>query len=71
MRVCDVCTPVTGPLLELSPRLTGYLKSGGLLAVSGLLTEQVPDIINAYKGECTKFEIVSEGIWACVTAVKR
>lgn len=66
-----VANILRGPLLELQPRLTGYLRPGGLLAVSGLLTEQVPDIIAVYKDSCKGFEVVSEGIWALVTAVKR
>lgn len=30
-----------GPLLDLGPRLTAYLRPGGLLALSGILESQV------------------------------
>lgn len=39
----DVCIAniLQGPLLELQPRLCGYLKPGGTLLLSGILTSQV------------------------------
>ena len=39
----DVCIAniLRGPLLELQPRLCSYLKPGGTLLLSGILTSQV------------------------------
>jgi hypothetical protein len=36
-----VANILRGPLLELAPRLSGYVRPGGRLALSGLLAEQV------------------------------
>jgi len=37
-----------GPLLALAPDLTDHLTQGGTLILSGLLTEQAPEILSAY-----------------------
>eukprot|EP00877_Chromochloris_zofingiensis_P010293 jgi/Chrzof1/5517/Cz16g06020.t1 len=59
------------PLLELQPRLTSYCKPGGRLLVSGILQEQAAEIMAAYEADFEDFEVVWEGSWACVTAVKQ
>lgn len=60
-----------GPLLELQPRLAAYCKPGGHLVLSGILQEQVPDVLAAYEPHFEGFEVATEGSWACVTAVRR
>ena len=42
-RQCDICIAniLQGPLLDLQPRLSGYVKPGGMLLLSGILTSQV------------------------------
>jgi hypothetical protein len=49
-RQFDVCIAniLRGPLVELQPRLSGYVKPGGQLVLSGILREQVPEIREAY-----------------------
>lgn len=39
----DICIAniLKGPLLDLQPRLSGYIKPGGQLLLSGILTSQV------------------------------
>ena len=39
----DICIAniLQGPLLDLQPRLSGYVKPGGMLLLSGILTSQV------------------------------
>jgi len=60
-----------GPLLELQPRLTHYVKPGGRLALSGILQEQVEDVKAAY-GPCFEgFGVETDGSWALVTARRR
>jgi len=41
---------LAGPLVELAPRLIDALAPGGRLVVSGLLTEQIDEVRNAYAG---------------------
>jgi len=63
-----------GPLLELQPRLTQYCRPGGLLLLSGILAEQVPDIRAVYEPHFTDFTVRTEGTaatWACITAIRK
>jgi ribosomal protein L11 methyltransferase len=39
---------LAGPLAELAGSIVQYLKTGGLLALSGILSEQVDDVLEAY-----------------------
>jgi len=39
---------LSGPLVELAPRLAGLLAPGGALVLAGLLDEQAPEVIAAY-----------------------
>ena len=60
---------VQGPLLDLAPRLAGYLQPGGTLALSGILVSQVPAVKAAYGAlGLTGFYISEENGWALVTA---
>lgn len=43
-----VANILAGPLAELAPGITGYLKPGGLLGLSGILSEQADDVSAAY-----------------------
>ena len=60
-----------GPLLDLKPRLTSYVKPGCPLLLSGLMTTQVPAIQEAYQEEFQDFKVYSEGVWALVFALKK
>ncbi len=40
---------LAGPLVTLAPKLAGQTKPGGLLALSGILTEQTDEIIETYQ----------------------
>ena len=44
-----VANILAGPLVELAPLLAGRVRSGGHLAVSGLLLEQVAAVVAAYR----------------------
>ena len=55
---------------QLQPRLSGYVRPGGQLVLSGILVEQVPEIQAAYSGEFEGFVVRSEGSWAMLTATK-
>jgi ribosomal protein L11 methyltransferase len=39
---------LSGPLVQLAPRLAGLLAPGGSLVLAGLLDEQAPEVIDAY-----------------------
>jgi ribosomal protein L11 methyltransferase len=40
---------LSGPLIELAPRLSGHIVPGGSLVLAGLLASQAGDVIAAYK----------------------
>ena len=49
---CDlvVANILAGPLLELAPVITGFLRPGGVLLLSGLLASQAGALIEGYAG---------------------
>ena len=62
---------LSGPLIELAPRLASLTKAGGEIILSGILDTQTESIINAYH---PWFEITLSGNrdgWACLTGKKR
>ena len=44
-----VANILAGPIIELAETIAGHVKSGCLLALSGILSEQVNDVLDAYK----------------------
>ena len=66
-----VANILQGPLLDLGPRLTGYLRPGGLLALSGVLQSQAAAVVDAYGVWCDELEVEVDGQWALVTGQRR
>jgi ribosomal protein L11 methyltransferase len=61
-----VVANLTAPLLvDLAPDLRGRLRDGGVLILSGLLEEDLPDVLSVC-GACGKPEIRREGEWAAL-----
>ena len=69
--VSCLCCAVQGPLLELAPTLAAQTKPGGVLGLSGILSEQVADVQAAYEPYFTAFEQHLKDKWALLTAVRR
>jgi len=44
-----VANILAGPLIELAEPVCGHVKGGCLLALSGILSEQVGDVLTAYR----------------------
>ena len=57
-----------GPLIELKPRLSQYVKPGGLILLSGILVNQVKDVQEAYQDSFEDFQIQREELWALLIA---
>lgn len=66
-----VANILAGPLAELKTVISGYVKPGGLLALSGILTSQAQTVIAAYADEFTFNPIAEQEEWVCLTAIKR
>eukprot|EP00200_Dunaliella_tertiolecta_P002351 CAMPEP_0202357584 /NCGR_PEP_ID=MMETSP1126-20121109/11553_1 /ASSEMBLY_ACC=CAM_ASM_000457 /TAXON_ID=3047 /ORGANISM="Dunaliella tertiolecta, Strain CCMP1320" /LENGTH=415 /DNA_ID=CAMNT_0048950495 /DNA_START=117 /DNA_END=1362 /DNA_ORIENTATION=+ len=59
-----VCANILrGPLFELAPRLLSYAHPGSLLVLSGLLVDQVPEVMGAYAAHVSNVQVRSDGPW--------
>lgn len=69
----DICIAniLRGPLLDLQPRLSGYVKPGGHVLLSGILTSQVERVQAAYSSTFHKMEHAEENSWALLTGVRQ
>ena len=54
------------PLINLKNAFRSYLKDDGVLVVSGILCEQVEELIEAYRGEFKHHETMLDGDWGLV-----
>ncbi len=62
-----VANILSGTLIDLAPRLLGHSRAGTVIVLSGILTEQVAAVEDAYRGR-TKFDepLECDG-WALLT----
>lgn len=66
-----VANILCGPLADLEPHIASLTASKGLLALSGILTEQAPEIIEAYAQDFDlKLSKEKDG-WALITGIKK
>ena len=61
---------LAGPLVELSGTLTGSLRPGGMLLMSGVLFEQAPSVAAAYEGRAELLDISEKEGWARILMEK-
>lgn len=66
-----VANILAGPLTELAGKITGKLRPGGLLALSGILAAQVDDVRRAYTPWIDFAPPVLREDWALLSGVKR
>jgi ribosomal protein L11 methyltransferase len=62
---------LAGPLVELAPVLSGATKPGGLIVLSGVLDEQVPEVKAAYQADCEVVTAATLDGWARLDLRKR
>jgi ribosomal protein L11 methyltransferase len=53
------------------PLLAARVRSGGRIALSGILAEQAEDILALYGGEFAMAPWAEEEGWVCLTGTKR
>jgi ribosomal protein L11 methyltransferase len=63
-----VANILAGPLVELADSLAEKVIPGGTLCLSGILVEQGPDIVKAYRSRFIDFDLTESGDWLRVTA---
>ena len=59
------------PLLDLESRLSGYVKPGGKIMLSGILKSQVAEVQAAYEASFEDFQVHTEELWALLVATKK
>ncbi len=65
-----VANILAAPLVLLAPLLMQYLKPGGWVALSGILTRQSQMVINAYAAHC-RLQVAGESAgWVCLSGFK-
>lgn len=60
---------ILGTILELFPSFPPVLEHGGRLILSGILKEQVPQVLETISLHgLSRYQVMSRGEWSCVTA---
>ena len=62
---------LTNPLKVLAPLLTGATRVGGQIVLSGILSEQVEEVVNIYTAWFDLMPPVEEDGWVCLSGVRR
>ncbi len=65
-----VANILANPLRLLAPALSGHLRPGGLLALSGILVEQADDLIDAYAPYLSLAVVDQRDGWVCLAGSK-
>lgn len=66
-----VANILAGPLVALAPEIASYTRTGGKLALSGLLAEQAEEIMDCYSQWFTLNPPVQQDDWVVITGIKR
>lgn len=62
---------LAGPLVELAPRLSDLLASGGKLVLSGILEAQAGEVKDAYRQAFSDLQVKVLDGWVLITGTKR
>ncbi|MDY7218268.1 50S ribosomal protein L11 methyltransferase [Denitrificimonas sp. JX-1] len=62
---------LAGPLVELAPQLIQYTRSGGRIALSGILAEQAQEVRDAYSKHFNLAPTQEKDGWVCISGVRR
>src|SRR5690606_25394554 len=65
-----VANILAGPLVSLAPQLTGLVKPGGRIALSGILAEQTEEILAAYRDAFELDPVADKDGWLRVSGVR-
>ena len=66
-----VANILAGPLVSLAPQLSGLVKTGGRLALSGILAEQGEEVAAAYAKDFDLDPIANRDGWVRITGRRR
>ena len=66
-----VANILAGPLAQLEPVIADLTASGGILALSGILTEQADEVIEAYSKDFIMNKVKDKDGWALLTGTRK
>lgn len=66
-----VANILAGPLAQLEPIIADLTASGGLLALSGILTEQADEVMEAYSKDFVMNKVKDKDGWALLTGTRK
>lgn len=66
-----VANILAGPLGELAPQLAALLKTGGKLALSGILREQADDVVARYADSFEDLLVTTQDDWVRISAIRK
>ncbi|XP_059282271.1 uncharacterized protein LOC132036061 [Lycium ferocissimum] len=65
-----VANILLNPLLELSDQIVSYAKPGATVALSGIISEQIPRILERYSQYLENITVTRMDDWACISGLK-
>ncbi|KAM3222620.1 ribosomal protein L11 methyltransferase [Capsicum chacoense] len=66
-----VANILLNPLLELADQIVSYAKPGATVALSGIISEQIPCILERYSEYLENITVSKMDDWACMSGLKR
>jgi ribosomal protein L11 methyltransferase len=70
---CDllIANIVANPIMELEPLFSEFLKSNGTILLSGIIKEQVEDVVNCYSKNFTDINLANKDEWFRISATRK
>ncbi|KAJ8532360.1 hypothetical protein K7X08_012283 [Anisodus acutangulus] len=66
-----VANILLNPLLELADQIVSYAKPGATVALSGIISEQIPRILERYSQYLESITVTKMDDWACISGLKK
>ncbi|MCD7468082.1 hypothetical protein HAX54_005880 [Datura stramonium] len=66
-----VANILLNPLLELADQIVSYAKPGATVALSGIISEQIPRILERYSQYLDNITVSKMDDWACISGLKK
>ena len=70
---CDllIANILANPIIELEPLFSGFLKFNGTILLSGIIKEQVEDVVNCYSKNFTDIKLANKDDWYRISATRK
>jgi ribosomal protein L11 methyltransferase len=70
---CDllIANILANPIIELEPLFSEFLNSNGTILLSGIIKEQVEDVVNCYSKNFTDIRLANKDEWYRISATRK